>query len=26
LLDSLRVTRSATWQGEHDYDKGVNND
>jgi adhesin transport system outer membrane protein len=26
LLDSLRVTRSATWQGEHDYGRGVNND
>ena len=22
LLDSLRVTRSAKWQGEHDYDYG----
>lgn len=26
LLDSLRVTRSTAWQGEHDYVQGENND
>lgn len=26
LLDSLRVTRSAAWQGEHNYDQGANNE
>jgi len=26
LLDSLRVTRSAEWQGEHEYDQGVNHE
>ncbi|MFQ3220869.1 MAG: adhesin transport system outer membrane protein [Paraglaciecola sp.] len=26
LLDSLRVTRSAEWQGEHEYDQGANNE
>lgn len=24
LLDSLRVTRSAAWDGEHDYEQGAN--
>jgi adhesin transport system outer membrane protein len=24
LLNSLRVTRSAEWQGEHEYDQGAN--
>jgi len=26
LLDSLRVTRSAAWQGEHDYVQGANHE
>ncbi|WDE08528.1 TolC family outer membrane protein [Thalassomonas viridans] len=26
LLDSLRITRSASWQGEHDYDQGANHE
>jgi len=26
LLDSLRVTRSSAWQGEHDYEEGTNNE
>jgi adhesin transport system outer membrane protein len=26
LLDSLRVTRSAEWKGEHEYDQGVNHE
>jgi adhesin transport system outer membrane protein len=26
LLDSLRVTRSAEWQGEHEYDQGANHE
>jgi len=26
LLDSLRITRSATWQGEHDYNLGGHNE
>ena len=26
LLDSLRVTRSAAWQGEHDYVEGANHE
>jgi adhesin transport system outer membrane protein len=26
LLDSLRVTRSRTWQGEHNYAQGANNE
>jgi len=26
LLDSLRVTRSTAWQGEHDYVQGANNE
>ncbi len=26
LLDSLRISRSHTWQGEHDYQEGLNND
>ena len=26
LLDSLRVTRSTAWQGEHDYEKGSSNE
>ncbi|WP_281558090.1 TolC family outer membrane protein [Thalassomonas sp. RHCl1] len=26
LLDSLRITRSATWQGEHNYTQGANNE
>ncbi|MGJ8680128.1 TolC family outer membrane protein [Paraglaciecola sp.] len=26
LLDSLRVTRSEKWQGEHDYEQGVDHE
>ena len=26
LLDSLRVTRSSAWQGEHNYEQGANNE
>lgn len=26
LLDSLRVTRSAAWQGEHEYEQGTNDE
>jgi adhesin transport system outer membrane protein len=26
LLDSLRVTRSSTWQGEHNYAQGANHE
>ena len=26
LLDSLRVTRSASWQGEHTYSQGASNE
>jgi len=26
LLDSLRVTRSAAWKGEHEYEEGAYNE
>jgi adhesin transport system outer membrane protein len=26
LLDSLRITRSSAWKGEHDYDQGAYNE
>lgn len=26
LLDSLRVTRSGAWQGEHEYEQGANHE
>jgi adhesin transport system outer membrane protein len=26
LLDSLRVTRSSAWEGEHEYEQGAYNE